>query len=197
MASQGPLAPGTAADSTDGGTGTWINPNNIKVNDSSYATCELSGPSNQSNTTHYLQATNFGFTIPGGATINGILVEWIRNASQLSGTSNPRDKNSYIIKGGTQQTTQDKASASVWGSSDATASYGNSSDLWGLSWASSDINSSGFGASLRAQRDAAKSDVIFNVNFCRITVTYTAAAGGSNPPLPLVVSRVAMMGSNA
>lgn len=69
MASQGPNGCGTGAAS---GAGTaWSNPTRITVNDGSFADSSLAagGNSNQ------LQATNFGFSIPAGSTINGVLVE--------------------------------------------------------------------------------------------------------------------------
>ncbi|WP_369678271.1 hypothetical protein, partial [Enterococcus faecium] len=40
--------------------------------------------SNTPTVSHYLKATNFGFSIPGGATINGILAEFNIFANTLS-----------------------------------------------------------------------------------------------------------------
>lgn len=69
MATQGPYSPGTMADDSTVGTVTWVNPDNAKASDDVRAIMYYGGSS------HYLKATNFGFSIPAGATINGIVVE--------------------------------------------------------------------------------------------------------------------------
>lgn len=72
--------PGTLAYTTYGGEAdlwgeTWtvadINSTTFGVAISGYA----SGYTNQNSTSYYVKATNFGFSIPGGATINGIVAE--------------------------------------------------------------------------------------------------------------------------
>ena len=63
--------PTTGTDVVGVGTVTWTNPGRVVGNDNSYATVTL----NSSTTSHYLQGTNFGFTIPTAATITGIVVE--------------------------------------------------------------------------------------------------------------------------
>ena len=52
MASQGPLSPGTMADSDVVGTVAWTNPNNAKVSDDVYATITTGSRSPVSS--HYL-----------------------------------------------------------------------------------------------------------------------------------------------
>lgn len=112
------------------------------MSDNSYATCVLF-PSGQS---HYLAATNFGFSIPGGSTIEGIVVEI---EHKESGAAACRDNRVRIIKGGVTGST-DKASGTEWPTSDGYGSYGASNDLWGETWTVADINSSGFGVAVSA-----------------------------------------------
>lgn len=179
MASQGPNGAGTGAG------GSWTNPGNITADDASFATLNFTGTPTYPTTA--LKATNFGFSIPSGATINGIVVEWKRKVNTT--TNSPRDNHIYIVKGGTTQTTQDKASASTWPTTEAFATYGTSSDLWGVSWTDTDINSSGFGSELSVKANAGKGSKTASVNYCRITVYYTDSGGGAT-----VASRLLLLG---
>lgn len=165
MASQGPLTVGTGADDAGIGTLAWNSPGNITASDSSYATAS---PGGASATTHYLKGTNCGFSIPAGATINGILVEINRHGS---GSTAVQD-NSVIL---TLASSQDKAAGGNWPTSDTRASYGGSSDLWGTSPTPTDINASTFGAKISATVASAQTAL---VNDIQITVTYTPFTNG-------------------
>ena len=70
-ATQGPFNPGSAAN-RGFGDDPWSNVNNIFTSDNTYATCPSSYPGNYMD---YFQAYNFGFSIPTGATIDGIEVK--------------------------------------------------------------------------------------------------------------------------
>ena len=134
--------PGTVADVSSGsGNATWTNPGNAKITDGQYA---VSGSISSKGTavTDYLEATNFGFNIPSGSTINGIGLSIVRHASG----GNLIDDVLSLIKGGTISG-NNEASATAYGTSDATATYGGGGDLWGLTLAVSDINASNFGVS--------------------------------------------------
>ncbi len=82
----GPTSPGTGADDAAIGTRTWSNPGNITSSNNTYATATSSGGGNS--TTHYLKATNFGFSIPSGATIDGITVGIERKGTTTGGAGN-------------------------------------------------------------------------------------------------------------
>jgi hypothetical protein len=179
MPTQGPLPCGTGADDATVGTIAWTNPGNVTVSDNNYATAVL----NALNVSHYLKATNFGFSIPAGATINAITVEWEIKQTAIDGDL--KDNASRIIKGGTIGST-DKSNAASWPTSDAFRSYG--SDLWGDTWTSTDINASTFGAALSAQEFLSGSCTA-SIDHCRITVTYTDAVTG----VPTQQVRVARM----
>lgn len=117
---------------------------------------------------HYLKATNFGFSIPSGATINGIVAEIEKKTDAGSDTT---DKRVRIIKGGTIGST-DKSSGTAWETSDATSTYGSSSDLWGETWSHSDINGSTFGVAIAAGTSMAMMRTA-SVDNIQITVHYT------------------------
>lgn len=168
MASQGPLGPssGTEADNPSGTT-SWSNPGNITNSDDTYATVALT-----STISEYLEGSNFGFSIPAGATIDGIVVEW--EVSKTSGSAFVN--NIRIVKGGTVGSTDRNDSASI-PSTDAFLSYGSSSDLWGETWTYMDINNSGFGAVFACFNVIGTANV--RVDYVRITVYYTAGGGGA------------------
>lgn len=152
-----------------GGSSNWSTPTNIYTSNNAYASNGLDGDE----VSHWLRATDFGFTIPDGATIDGILVEIERRCNEEYGA----DYAMKIVKTGTEQGT-DHASVTEWPASDTYKSYGSSSDKWGLSWLPGDINSHLFGASISAiYEDDPEFRATFYVDHIRITVYYTEPAG--------------------
>jgi hypothetical protein len=127
----GPNLPSTVVDDASLGTSAWASAGNVTASDNAYASATLT----PLEVSHYLKATNFGFSIPGGATINGILVEW-----EVLGTTgiNTKDNTARIVKAGVIGTT-DRANATSWTSSDTFLPHGSSSDLWGTTWTPADI----------------------------------------------------------
>jgi hypothetical protein len=164
VSTAGPNTCGTGADDSSVGSLAWTNPGNITASDNTYATG--AGPG----TSHYLKATNFGFSIPSGATINGIQVEWERKSTGGGCT----DSSVKIVKGGTISGT-DQSAGATWSTTESFVSFGGSSNLWGTTWTDTDINASTFGAVLSFTTIGPTTQ---SVDSCRITITYTAAAGG-------------------
>ena len=83
---------------------------------------------------------DFGFTIPGGATITGIEVHIERNGSaDTVSTLSVNLKKSGSTPVGTTKT------STAWPAADAVVTLGGPSDLWGTTWTDAEINSSGFG----------------------------------------------------
>src|SRR5262249_35446820 len=79
--SVGPTSAGNGTSISGAGSLTWSNPTNITSSNNSYATRVMSGTT----VTQYLRASNFGFALPAGATILGIVVEIER--SRTGGSS--------------------------------------------------------------------------------------------------------------
>lgn len=174
MATAGPNNPGTTASDSGVGTVAWTNPGNVASSNNSYATATLTSGS----VSHYLKVTNFGFSIPAGATINGITVEIERNVQNHALADPVQDNRVRLVKAGTIQTT-DKASVSNWPASDTYATYGGGADLWSGTWTDSDINDSGFGMAISAKGVSVLNDPpVAQIDHIRITITYTEAAGG-------------------
>lgn len=149
---------GTGANATGIGTYSWANPTVITANDLYEADSYCP--------TQYLKATNFGFSIPSDAIIEGIVVgierRCIYSNSALDATVK-LVKNNVIV--GTNN-----ASSAYWPSSSTVASYGSSSDLWGETWTYSDINSSNFGVVTSASGSPVNH---VYVDYISITVYYS------------------------
>ncbi len=93
-----------------------------------------------------LDLTNFGFTIPDAAAIQGITVE-----VKMAATSSNEGVRVGLLKGGNAVgNTQDIYG--IAGQTDCTTSafrtVGSPTDLWGETWTASDINSANFGVRL-------------------------------------------------
>lgn len=174
MASVGPNNPGTAVVDTGVGTQTWINPNNVFTSNGGYAWTWTDITA----TSQYLKVTNFGFSIPSGATINGIVVE-IERFAGLNDTRFVKDNRVRIVKEGTIQTTDLADTTNKWPTTDTYKTYGTSSELWGTTWTDTDINNSGFGIAISTNTTtSSKVGIMSLVDHIRITVHYTV--GSSN-----------------
>jgi hypothetical protein len=172
MTTAGPNDPSSTSQSSSGKP-LWSNTGNVAGSNNSYATASLSGTFTA---TEDLRATNYGFSIPGTATIDGITLEIERKSTTVSGTT-ARDSRVFLTKNGTATVGSNKAMATAWPSSDTYATYGGAADLWGTTWTPSDINSSNFGVILAAIGDTGFSNPTASVDHIRLTVDYTDAGG--------------------
>ncbi len=137
-----PRMPLMATDIAGVGTMPWLHPENIFTLNSVSASGGLMDMTNH--TTHWLQATDFGFNIASGSTIVGIVASWNKNY----GGCGMWDNGVRIVKRGVIGST-DKSLGSLWPSG-TFIDYGGSTDLWGETWTTSDINATNFGAALSA-----------------------------------------------
>lgn len=171
MASSGPNYAGTAANDASHGTTAFTNPTNAQgTEDDTYAaTFALSTAPTQ-----YLKATNFGFAIPSGATIDGIVME-VRKRTHSNPSFVCKDSRVRIVKGGTVSDT-DLAKGTSWPTIVAWDTYGDSTTLWGETWTADDINSSDFGVVISAVENNASDAVVADIDAIRITVHYTEGA---------------------
>jgi hypothetical protein len=189
-------SPSTTADDATVGTVAWTNPTNAEVSDGVFAT-----NAGNNSTGHYVKANNFGFSIPAGATINGILVGVLRKGTSSQG--GVADSTIKLLKGGTYggnnyaQTTYvawqpiiANSSTARWSTTVGTAFYGGCNDLWGQTWASSDINSSTFGVGVSPSHGSGKGSDTGSVDYISIQVFYTPAATGSLPAPVMMMQAV-------
>ena len=180
MATSGPNTAGTGANDAAAGVVAWSNPTRITASDNSRS---QAARASSSSTTQYLKGTNFGFAIPTGATIVGILVEIERFQSAGGGTM--VDLEVKIVKADGTFGTTNKASGTNWTGTEAFFSYGGASDLWGETWTSADINDADFGVVLRGTMTmGAETNVTADVDSMRITITYSEGGGQVYSTLP-------------
>lgn len=169
---------GTGADSATGtGTITWVNPGNITASDDVRSTASLTTGSKS----HRLLASNFGFAIPQGSSIDGVLVEW-EISQDNSGGGNAVVSDALLYISGSLGNTN-KGDASSFATSDTYKSFGGSLDTWGASLTVDIVNASNFGAALSASEITGANPTVARCDHCRITVYYTPL-----PPKPVFES---------
>lgn len=168
--SEGPNNPGTMADDATVGTIAWANPDNAKTSNNNYATAFLF-PTNHS---HYLKATNFGFAISGGATIDGIIVEIERFGN---GTDIFDEVVSLVVGGAVGGDNKKNAVAWAAADPDTYVSYGANNDVWSCALTPTNVNAADFGMVLQVENKHPFSSFTASVDHIRITVYYTTAGG--------------------
>ncbi len=168
--------PGTAANDSGTGSLPWSDVNNIKAKSGggsggftgegpTLATSATAGPG--TGNTQRLQATNFNFAVPPGATITGITVEVTRGATSPILVFDAIVK---LIKAGSIVGT-DKSSAAAWPGDWESTTYGG--DLWGTTWTPAQVNASDFGVSIQATHAAS---TLSFVDAIRVRVNYTTTS---------------------
>lgn len=183
MASQGPRYSGTAASLANAGTSenanAWTTPGNVGADDGAEATI-TAATYDSPDISEILVASNFGFTIPDGSTIDGIVVEIERRDQAIGAAS---DNRVQLAKGTTfaDLVGSNKADTTLdWPTAATVKSYGTgTTDLWGATWTAAEVNASSFAVFLSVQADAANTDIF--VDFIRVTVYYTLVPVSATP----------------
>jgi len=122
-------------------------------------------------TSDYLDVQGFGFTVPTGSTINGIIVGIERKST--NGTV--KDATLQLLNASGTPAGDDKAlPLTAWPTSDASVSYGGTSDNWSISPTVAMVNDADFGVRLSVTGDL--SDVA-SVDHISMKVYYTVASG--------------------
>lgn len=154
----------------------WNNPGNITADDTNYATAALTG----NETSRYLRARDFGFSIPTGATITGITATIMRQSSSNAG-GNSIDDNVVRLMKNLALVGNNYATATDWPTTMSAANYGTgTTDMWGTTWTEADINNANFGLFLRVTNESTNNRTA-SVDYIEITVYYTN-------PLPTITN---------
>ncbi len=170
-ATAGPNISGTAV--TNGGAGmAWSSASNINSAGSPYSTVVLDNQPSANSTAESINATNYGFSVPAGATIDGIAVEVNRNSSSNNLGFGVNDSSVRLIKGGSISG-NNNAVPGTWGTSMSTVTYGGVSDKWGNTWTPADINASNFGVAFSVYNSYFVASRTATVDYLKITVYYT------------------------
>ena len=148
----------------------WSNPQNVYSSNNVYTSSTM--PTGY--TTEYLKITDFGFTIPADATINGVYVEFERYASGSGVTDQ-----SVMLVVDDVYSGNDLQTDLEWGITDPNdyTGYGGSSNLWGVvGLTATQVNNSTFGVAIRARDDGGGNRTAY-IDHVRITIYYTPSTG--------------------
>lgn len=159
MASQGPLYAGTAS-GVD-----WSLLSNLGADDNSYALA-LIGEGSEAP----LTLTNFGFSIPSGATIDGVAVQIGRKAGSQFGVNS----SATLVKGGSA--TGSPEYDTDWTLSETSYTFGGASSLFSATLSAADVNALNFGVII-SPVDLTLEGVTASLDYVRMTVYYTESIG--------------------
>ncbi len=160
-------APGNGANG-GGGDVAWTSASNITADDLNYAQVSLGA----GQVSDWLIADNFGFAIPSGATIDGVVVSVKRYGMGTVVDSSVR------ISDPVGPTGDDKADFASWPGMVANTAYGAPTDDWSAGLSASDANNSGFGVHIKATSVAGATAL---VGYVEITVHYSGGAADDFP----------------
>lgn len=148
---------------------------NVTASDNVYATAVHCNCCDQN--TQCLTVSDFGFAIPAGATINGIVLE-VEKKRTAGGTSGiVEDNGLQIMKGGVLVGPNKSQYGIDWPLTDTYVTYGTSTDLWGTTWTPAEINASDFGVSLASISYVCGATITTSIDHVRMTVYYTTTTG--------------------
>lgn len=186
---------GTTFASNAGGTVVWSSPSGAQTTNGSFASATL----NNGQTTQYLKATGFSFSIPAGATILGIKVDVQRKGSSSSVTV--KDNQVHLIRSDGSLSNANRAdTATNWPTATGLKSYGSASDLWGDTlptqpgWSPAMVSGSGFGVAISAAAGSGSGTRTASIDSILVTVTYTKqlyVLNATNPTSPIFLSGLA------
>lgn len=178
MTVAGPNLPSSASNSGANipisGSTDWVNVTNVLLNDGSFTT------STGSTTTKYALCTGFGFAIPGGSTIDGIIATVNKKGTNsIPNADFVKDQSVKLIKGGSIVGSDKADTTTNWSATLTNVDYGASNDLWGTTWSVAEINASDFGIGFSADPQPGDTVSTASVDSIKLTVYYTAS-GGTN-----------------
>ena len=182
MASQGPNYPASGASLANAGTSedanAWANPGNVGsgATVASITAATFDSP----DISEILVASGFGFTVSG--TVDGITVEISKRGYTSANSGMDFRVQLSTTTAFTGLVGSNKASGSVWPQTTlATTTYGSSSDTWSAGLTAAQVNDAGFSVFVSAYANVANADI--DIDWIRVTVTYTEAAAADAYPL--------------
>jgi len=162
---QGPKSATVAVNDASSGTIAWTAPGNATASDDVYATVTTNV---NNGTTQLLKLTDFGFTVPAGARIDGLLVEV---EAKVSAVNTFMLNRTAVVTAGARR--------SFWsvgyvpGTVEAYLPIGGPGVLLGAELTPADVNDGRFGVAIGISHLGVGNDTI-SVDHVRLTVYYTA-----------------------
>lgn len=182
MATAGPNYPSNPTDVDPGGGPLYdpwgVDVANVGADDGTVASCDMDP--DEEGTSYYLDALGYGFSIPS-ATIDGITVEIERRDTHAT-IPRVRDLIVQLIKNGTPVGDNKADLVTIYPSTLAAVSYGGVADLWGVGWSTAEVNAANFGVRFQCIINSGTANRTAEVDFIRITITYTEGGGGGAAP---------------
>ncbi len=165
--SPGVAGPNSPSTGTDGGGGDepWQNPGNLVSSNDIYTAVNLEADE----FSNWLQATGFGFSIPAGATIDGISAAI---EGKANGTGTSLEDQRIIVNGSRAGSFPQVFDHSLWLSSDTIRTQGSATEKWGLSWTADAINAACFGWAAQMLSDFKGRTV--SIDHVALTVYFTS-----------------------
>lgn len=158
----------------------WTNPGNVTAEDGTLATLTGDGASSADT----LDSFGFGFSIPAGATITGILVE----AKLKSSDATWKTFVNLFVDASTHTTAATSKTNGATTTTLAWTSFGSSSDTWGRTWTPTEINGANFGPIIGFSATLGNT-VVASIDAIRVTVYYTSPTTVTPSTLALTTSR--------
>ncbi len=189
MATEGPKFAATVAQRVNGSI-PWAAPANVLTAGPSATASALSNGF----VTDDLLVFQFGFTIPGGATIDGVQVDVRRQASNSSSVKYVTDALVQIVAGGTGSQTKADLVTKYSSVTVSTATYGGAADTWSIPAAltPASINDNNFGVFFGSTIFGdGISSVTASVDWIKVTVTYSTVAGGGSQSAAFLLGMIA------
>lgn len=168
----GPNSPSAARDEDVIGSQPWQNPTNIFSSNNVWSNASQVSGCVADKFSHYLNATEFGFAIPTGSTINGITVTFESHGDKFS-ESTAFWVVSLLKEGVVTGSNLGGAGNFMPDFTDDTTTFGSSSNLWGTTWSAEEINENDFGMVLQAGLSGDGACVTALVDHVTITIDYT------------------------
>lgn len=169
MATEGPLYAGTAA-SSGSGDAAWATLDNAKINSDASATVYLWDVEYS----YYADLTNFGFAIPAGATINGVIAG-VRAKEETGPAMDGQVSALQLIIAGVKTGTIKSVNTALT-TTFSTVNNGGISDVWACVLTPAVVNATNFGVSVRLRNWTGADPGTLSLAYVRLTVYYTAAA---------------------
>lgn len=151
----------------------WTNPGNVAASDDTYATV------GQGNSGARTKWHNFGFSIPGGATILGIETKingkYTNNPSGNELKLTARIFKDVVVDGAAGYGISGKSHPLSGGLTDSDDSYvrGGQGDLWGTTWTPAEINAANFGFSITGSTSSSPTATDYAIDSFQVRIIYT------------------------
>jgi len=153
---------------TDGGGKAWSNITSVLSLDGSYASCAVT----KNSVSQWAKPYNFGFTIPGDATITGIIMRVTRYRQNTS-SDKITDTQVFLMDTGRNGKGANYAAGAEWSESVETVNFGGPADMWGTTWTPAEINHENFGTMLECENDSSSSDTSAYIDYFEVSVYYS------------------------